>query len=124
MVVDPSEREIEELLRRSRPEPSAAWMAHEKRRLLPERAPSLWRRPAVRAGSALATGFAALAIVFSLAGVGPLGGGGDAVKARPRCHSVATVAPQRTPYLVTDRKGRPHIRYRTGRAPHTTTRCP
>ena len=121
--MDPSERQIEELLRRSRPEPGAAWVAHAERRLFPEPKPSLWRRPAVRVGSALATGFAALAIVFSLAGVGPLGGQGDAVKARPKCRSVPTVAPKRTPYLVTDRHGRPHIRDRTDRARRTASRC-
>jgi hypothetical protein len=121
--VDPSERQVEELLRRSRPEPSAAWVAHTGRRLFPAPRPALWRRPAVRVGSALAAGLATLAVVFSLAGVGPLAGGDDAVKARSRCRSVTTVAPQRTPYLVTDRHGRPHIRYRTHRGPRTAARC-
>jgi hypothetical protein len=120
--VDPSEPQIEELLRRSRPEPRAAWLAQAERSLFPAPRPSLWRRPALRLGAGLATGFAALAIVFSLAGVGPLGGSDDAVKAHPRCRPGATVAPQRTPYLVTDRHGRPHIRYRTDPA-RRVTRC-
>jgi hypothetical protein len=120
--VDPSDRQIEELLRRSRPEPATAWRAQTERRLFPERKPSVWRRPALRLGAGLAAGFAALAIVFSLAGVGPLGSSDDAVKAEPKCHGVATVAPQRTPYLVTDRHGRPHIRYRTDPA-RRVTRC-
>ena len=121
----PDERQIEELLRLSRPEPSATYAARAERELFPEppvRRPWL-RLPAVRIGSALVAGLATVLLVLSLAGAGPLGSKDDAVHAKERCRSIVVTRVERVPTIVTDANGTSHVRYRKKPARRTVRRC-
>jgi hypothetical protein len=120
--VEPEDREIEELLRRSRPAPSAEWVSRTQSSLLPERQP-LWRLPAVRVGSALAGGLAALLLVLALAGV-DLGGGDRDVRAVPDCPLVTVERTERLPVLVTGPHGRVHVERRKQQVKRSVRRCP
>jgi hypothetical protein len=123
--VEPIDPEIEALLRRSRPTPAADWLQRTEAELLPVRpaARPVWRRPAVRLGSALAAGFASLALVFSLAGVGPLAGQDQEVRARDRCRLVDVVRKERVPVLAVGRHGHLRLAYRVKPVRRTERRC-
>jgi hypothetical protein len=94
--------ELDAVLRRSTPTPDPEWVAGLEHRLLPvsPRRVPLWRLPQVRFGAAVAAGFAALLVVLALAGVGPLGGSGENVRAREDCELVQVTRIERVPAVV------------------------
>jgi hypothetical protein len=100
--MDPHEtdRALETLLERSRPEPEAAWVRATGERLFAPRR-SWLPGPTLRMGSALAGGIAALALGLSVAGVGPLGSGSEPVRANDDCRTVTVTRSIRMPSLVT-----------------------
>lgn len=99
-----AEPDLDALLQRRRPEPDPAWVRTTGERLFAPRR-SWLPSPALRLGSALAGGLATLALVLSLVGAGPLGGGDPAVEAKQDCHTVMVTRTVRKPSIVTDRHG-------------------
>lgn len=90
-TTDPSiDRELDALLRRTRPQPDPAWIQSTRDALLPERAVATraWWRPRPVAIAAT-IGLAATLTVAALSGGGPLGGaGGDEARAVRECRDV------------------------------------
>jgi hypothetical protein len=123
--VDQPDREIEDVLRRSRPTPEPAWRSRAERELFPpRRAAWSWRLPVVRAGAGLAMGLAVLVLVLALVGVTPLGGRDHDVKARDRCTLVPVVKRERVPRLVVDPDQGVRVVYRVQPVRRTVRRCP
>jgi hypothetical protein len=93
---------VEELLRRSRPEPGGEFVEALERQLFPRRAHS--RRPLL-AGVAAALGVAFALLGLSLAGVGPLGGTDHGVQAGTSCRYVTVTRHEQTPVIVQHASG-------------------
>jgi hypothetical protein len=118
--IDQPDAAVEAILRASRPEPDPVWVEGLERRLLKPRRST---RSRLQFGLALAGGLAAVAMTFSLAGVGPLLRGSDAVDAREDCHVVVVAGIQRVPVVVRDASGAPGIIYRDQTVTRRVTRC-
>jgi len=121
--VDPTERDIEELLRKARPEPRAEFLRELEgslqRRVAPRRVP----RPLAVAGG-LAGGLAAVVLGLSLTGTG--GPGVDSrndVQAGERCRTVTVTRRERKPVLVETRDGGWEIRYHRELVRKPVKRC-
>lgn len=121
----PDERQIEELLRRSRPVPRATWLAQTERDLFPAPRPRrTWLQvPAVRLGSAVTAGLATVLLILGLAGTGPLESGTGDVRARETCRLVTVTRTQRTPIVITAQDGTPRIEYRKRPVKRIVRRC-
>lgn len=119
------ERQIEDLLRRSKPAPRAKWLARTERDLFPEpRARQSWfQLPAVRLGSAVTAGLATMLLILGLAGIGPLDGGNGEVRAKETCRLVSVTRTQRIPIVTTAKDGTPRIEYRKRPVKRTVRRC-
>ena len=92
---------VEQILRASRPEPDPDYVRSLERRLIGE--PRRERRPArpLFAGAALSGAVAAAVLALSLAGVGPLGGGGsNGAHAGSDCRFVTVAKREKAPVLV------------------------
>jgi ferric-dicitrate binding protein FerR (iron transport regulator) len=92
------DEQVEELLRRSTPEPDPGFVHSLENRLLPPREPQRRHRPLL-AGAALAAALACAALGLSLAGVGPLAGG-DGVQADSNCRFVTVTRVEQVPRVV------------------------
>jgi hypothetical protein len=87
---------VEKVLRSSRPEPDPEFVRSLHQRLF---RPRRDRRP-VLAGAAFAGALASAALALSLAGVGPLAGGGRGAQAGSACKFVTVTRVEQTPVLV------------------------
>jgi hypothetical protein len=106
------DQDIERLLRASRPHPRMAFVAQTERALLESR--RRWLRapsPALRLGTALACGLAALVLALSLAGVGPLAGSDEGVQAQDSCRTVAVTRLVNQPMIVAGKHGEAKVVY-------------
>jgi hypothetical protein len=117
--------QLADLLRSRRPQPSMHFVAETERELFAPRRSRLSWRPAAatRLGGALVAGFAALVLVLSLAGVGPLAGDDTGVQARDDCHTVAVKRFQRVPEVVTGKDGQAKVVYVRKRVPRYERVC-
>lgn len=113
--------ELDALLQRSRPEPEGAWVHATGERLF---APRPTRsRLTLRLGTAFAVGLAALALILSLAGVGPLADSNAPVQARDGCRDVTVTRVERVPSVVTTPDGETKIVYSRKTVRRTVRRC-
>ena len=117
---DQPDAAVEAILRASRPEPDPVWVEGLERQLLKPRRSA---RSRFTFGFALAGGLAAVAMAFSLVGVGPLLRGSDAVDAREDCRVVVVAGIERVPVLVRDATGAPGVIYRDQTVTRRVTRC-
>ena len=123
MEPDAPDREVETLLRASRPVPRPAFEAELERRLFPGATrPARGRRPLL-AGAAAVTALAALFGVLGLAGSGPLSGDDDAVRAGDDCRFVNVTRRERVPEVVRRPDGEFEIRFKTERKKAVVRRC-
>lgn len=94
------DEEAARLLRAARPEPGPQWMARTEARLLGRRAAPRRRRPVI-AAFGISGAVAAVAVVASLAGAGPLAlDGQDDVRAGEDCRTVQVTTPRTTGEIV------------------------
>ncbi|MDQ8045613.1 MAG: hypothetical protein AAGC46_20525 [Solirubrobacteraceae bacterium] len=85
----PPDEQLEQLLRRAAPGPTAAFESTLERHLFPDRGRVSARRGRIAGLVAATGGLAAVAVIAALAGGGPLAGnGGSSAKARPGCTTV------------------------------------
>jgi hypothetical protein len=89
---------VEELLRRSRPEPGGEFVESLERHLFPP--PQRHSRRPLFAGAAAAVALAFTALALSLAGVGPLGGSDHGVQAGSNCRFVTVIRHEQSPVVV------------------------
>jgi len=116
---------VEAVLRRSRPAPDRQWLDGLEQRLLPSDASriSLWRRPHLRLGAALAAGIATVIVALSLAGLGPLGGGASNVRAKDECRTVHVSRIEQVKSVEIGRDGQPRVVTRPQRVQRYERRC-
>lgn len=117
-----SDEDYEELLQRSRPTPTPAWLHETERALLGAPAPArsgsapAWRRGRLLAGAA--AGLGAVIVAAGLAGGGPLAAdGGDDARAKPGCEVVYVTEVERAGQVVQAPDGT--VRVETTRQPVT-----
>jgi hypothetical protein len=123
MEPDSPDREVETLLRASRPVPRPVFEAELERRLFAGAArPARARRPLL-AGAAAVTALAALFGVLGLAGSGPLSGGDDSVRAGDDCRWVTVTRPEPVPEVVRLPNGELQVRFKTERRKSVVRRC-
>jgi hypothetical protein len=91
------DEQVEQLLRASTPQPDAGFVRSLESELFPSR--ERRHRPLL-AAAALVAALACAALGLSLAGLGPLGGGGDGVQADSNCRFVTVTRLEQTPLLV------------------------
>jgi hypothetical protein len=89
------DEQVEQLLRASTPEPDSGFVSSLEADLFP----SPRHRPLL-AAAALVAALACAALGLSLAGVGPLGGANDGVKADSNCRFVTVTRVEQTPVAV------------------------
>jgi hypothetical protein len=100
---DPELAPLEQALRAARPAPDREFAGALEHRLLGAPARPRRRPRPLLAGVALAGALALAVLAFSLAGIGPLGGGGDGVRARSTCRYVPVRRLVRVPEVVQGR---------------------
>jgi hypothetical protein len=114
------EKRVEELLRRSRPEPGGEFVESLERRLFPRERRS--RRP-LFAAAAAAVALACTALALSLAGVGPLGDSGHAVQAGSNCRFVTVIRHEQSPVVVPLANGQTTLELRERAVQRRIKRC-
>jgi hypothetical protein len=120
---EPFDEHVDAILRASRPEPPAQFVAQLERRLFPEPKAPRVRRP-VLAGLAAAGATAMAFVALSLAGAGPLApDGGSDVNAGSNCTTKVVKRPGKVPRITIDRNGQAHIHYVRGRVSRSITVC-
>jgi hypothetical protein len=120
---EPSDRAVESALTASRPAPDAGFVAALEQRLFPHARghPRVSRRPAL-VGAAAAGALATAALGLSLAGVGPLSGGGNGVRAGSDCHFV-TVSKRETVPVIARGHGHSELQFRRQTVERRVKRC-
>ncbi|HYZ81820.1 MAG TPA: hypothetical protein VE571_11145 [Solirubrobacteraceae bacterium] len=93
------DEQIEQVLIASRPEPDPRFVDSLESRLLPAPVPERRHRPLLAAATLVAA-LACAALGLSLAGVGPLGGGNDGVRADSGCRFVTVTRVEKVPTVV------------------------
>ena len=91
------DEQVERILRDSRPEPDPDYVRSLERRLIGS--PRREHRPLL-AGAAFAGAVASAVLALSLAGVGPLAGGGGGAQAGSDCKFVTVAKREKVPELV------------------------
>ena len=114
------EERVEELLRRSRPEPGGEFVEALERRLIPPERHS--RRP-LFAGAAAAAALACTVLALSLAGVGPLGGADHGVQAGSNCRFVSVIRHEKSPVVVPLPDGQTTLELRERAVKRQVKRC-
>jgi hypothetical protein len=124
-VVTYGPEDLERVLRSARPTPRPEFVRELERSLPVRRAEHQRRRLRVAfAGVGLATALAVVAIVAAIAGVLPFSSGSaHRAQAKPDCQRVVVERRERRPYLVVDRNGDIHVRYRVETVPRLVNRC-
>jgi hypothetical protein len=117
--------DLDRLLRAARPAPPAAFVCELERSLAGRlaRKPDNWRVRMLVAGSGLAAGLAAVAILLAVGGLLPFTSSAGRADADEDCPITHVERIERRPYLVHDSEGKLQIRYRLERAPRLVRRC-
>ena len=111
---------VEDLLRRSRPEPGGEFVEALERQLFPR--PVHSRRPLL-AGVAAALGLAFALLGLSLAGVGPLGGTDHGVQAGSNCRYVTVIRHEQAPVIVQQASGQTTLQLQERAVKRRVKRC-
>jgi hypothetical protein len=122
--------DLERLLRAARPAPPAAFVCELERSLAgrPARKPDSRRVRVLVAGSGLAAGLAAVAVLLAVAGLLPSGllpftSSAGRARAGEDCRITRVERIVRRPYFVRDREGEFQVRFRVERVPRLVRRC-
>ena len=117
--------DLERLLRAARPAPPAAFVCDLERSLAgrPARKPDRRRVRVLVAGSGLAAGLAAVAVLLAVAGLLPFTSSAGRARAGEDCRISQVERIERRPHFVRDREGKLQVRYRLERAPRLVRRC-
>ena len=119
--------DLERLLRAARAAPSEAFVCELERSLVgrPARKPDRGRvrvRVLV-AGSGLAAGLAAVAVLLAVAGLLPFTSSAGRARAGEDCRITPVERVERRPYFVRDGEGNFEVRFRVERVPRLVRRC-
>jgi hypothetical protein len=121
--VDPSQDDLERLLRTARPTPRPGFVRELERTLRPQR-PERRRLRLVLAATGVATALASLVLVLSIAGLLPgSSNGSKPVQAAPKCRTVIVERRERRPYFVRLDNGELRVRYHMELVRRPVRRC-
>ena len=117
--------DLERLLRAARPAPPAAFVGELERSLIgrPARKPERRRWRVLVAGSGLAAGLAAVAVLLAVTGLLPFTSSARRADAGENCRTVHVQRTERHPYFVRGSDGRLEVRFRVERVPGLAKRC-
>jgi hypothetical protein len=117
--------DLERLLRAARPAPPAAFVCELERSLAgrPARKPDRRRGRVLVAGSGLAAGLAAVAVLLAVAGLLPFTSSAGRARAGEDCQITRVERIERRPYFVRDSEGNFEVRFRLERVPRLVRRC-
>jgi hypothetical protein len=117
--------DLERLLRAARPAPPAVFVCELERSLVgrPARKPDRGRVRVLVAGSGLAAGLAAVAVLLAVAGLLPFTSSAGRARAGEDCRIKRVERIVRRPYFVRDRDGEFEVRFRVERVPRLVRRC-
>jgi hypothetical protein len=117
--------DLERLLRAARPAPPAAFVCELERSLAgrPAKKPDRRRVRVLVAGSGLAAGLAAVAVLLAVAGLLPFTSSADRARAGEDCRITRVERIVRRPYFVRDREGEFEVRFRGEQVPRLIRPC-
>jgi hypothetical protein len=117
--------DLERLLRAARPAPPAAFVCELERSLVgrPARKPDRRRLRVLVAGSGLAAGVAAVAVLLAVAGLLPFTSSAGRADAGENCRTVQVERIERHPYFVHGSHGGFDVRFRAKRVPGLARHC-
>jgi hypothetical protein len=117
--------DLERLLRAARPAPPAAFVCQLEHSLVgrPVRKPDRRRLRVLVAGSGLAAGLAAVAVLLAVAGLLPFTSSAGRAAAGENCRTMQVERSEPLPYFVRGSEGEFQVRFRVERVPRLVTRC-
>jgi hypothetical protein len=117
--------DLERLLRTQRATPRAEFVCELERSLAgrPASKPDSRRVRVLVAGSGLAAGLAAVAVLLAVTGLLPFSSSGGRAHAGEDCRITRVERIERRPHFVRDSAGKLQVRYRVEQVPRLVRRC-
>jgi hypothetical protein len=117
--------DLERLLRAARPAPPALFVCELERSLAgrSSRKPDSRRVRVLVAGSGLAAGLAAVAVLLAVAGLRPFTSSAGRAHAGEDCRITRVERLERRPHFVRDSEGKVQVRFRVEQVPRLIRRC-